>query len=249
MNKYEKELNDIEVYRLHPYLKPFVGEKYDEYKVLHIGESHYINQTYDKEVYGIDSFKQWWEKPCDYIIKNLDCEGWINTRHVMSNYMSDKKGAYTIFNNFIKSFSKVALMRPISNISPEDKKLYDYVAFMNFFQIPSLYEGKKLWDSFYESAKKMGNRKIAYEQWDAAVAHSVEVIDKVIDILSPHAVVFTSISAGKAYCEANGKYSKDIRIIYTSHPAYPFTWNKPLKSLDGKSGKEVMEAGLESFFG
>lgn len=247
MNSYDMNFDSIGIFRLHPYLKPFVGNSYDEYKVLHIGESHYIHQTLEDEKYNIEHFKQWWNNPCDEVLS--ESNGWVDTRQVISNYMNDIKGAYSIFNNFVKSFSKVVLKNPISNISASDKQLYDYLAFMNFFQMPSIHEGKKYWDSLLASAKKAGNKELAYEAWDITVRHSVETVDKVIDILNPQAVVFTSISAGTAYRKANGQYIDDERIIYTSHPAYPFTWNKPLSSLGGKTGQTVMEEGLARLFG
>ena len=62
------------------------------------------------------------------------------------------------------------------------------------------------------------------------------------------AIVFTTVSAGNAYKEANGRYSNDPRVIYSSHPGYPYTWWKCLKSLDGKRGIDVMEDGLRSIF-
>ena len=97
-------------------------------------------------------------------------------------------------------------------------------------------------------SKKTGNIELAYDQWNIAVDHSAKTVDNVIDTLDPRAVVFTSISAGNTFFEANGKYSRDKRVIYTFHSAYPFMWHKALKSLDGKTGKEVMEEGLGRIF-
>ena len=53
---------------------------------------------------------------------------------------------------------------------------------------------------------------------------------------------------GKAYINSCGaKASIDTDIVYTSHPAIPFSWNKPLPSLNGKTGKEVFENALETY--
>ena len=233
--------------KLHPTFMPFVGDRFDQYKTLHIGESHYINQKPENEKYNIEFFYKWWLEPCEEV--TTDSPGWADTRVVMSNYMNGKYGAYSILTNFIKSFSKVVLKKEISSISLEDKSLYEYVAFMNFFQMPSIYEGMKFWDSLQVSAEKAGNDQLALEMWNTAINESVKTIDEVIDILEPKAIVFTSISAGSAYKEANGKYCDDDRVIYTSHPGYPFTWWKNLSSLDGKKGIEVLEDGLKRIYG
>ncbi len=246
MKEYDEKLREIEMFRLHPTLIPFVGNEYEKYRVLHIGESHYIDQTPDNTKYDIEYFKRWWTDPCNEVLE--DSFGWADTRQVMSNYMEGRHGAYTIFTNFIKSFSKVVLDREIPSISDEDKKLYRYIAFMNFFQMPSIYEGTKFWDSLEISANMIGKPELANEMWNTAVKNSVKAVDQVIEIINPTAIVFTSISAGNAYKDYDGKYSKDQRIIYTSHPAYPFTWWKTLKSLDGKRGIDVFEEGLKKIY-
>ena len=40
--KYDLELQNIPVYSLHQNLLPFIGDLYEDYRLLHIGESHYI---------------------------------------------------------------------------------------------------------------------------------------------------------------------------------------------------------------
>lgn len=244
--KYDLELQNIPVYSLHQSLLPFVGDLYEDYRLLHIGESHYINQTPDSEKYSIEYFKAWWIDSCQEAMD--DSPGWVDTRQVMSNYMQEKYGAYSIFTNFIKSFSKTVLNKPIGSISGETKKLYEYVAFLNFFQMPSLYEKTKFWDSLEISAKGLGKPELALETWNAAVDNSIRTVDSVIDIINPKAVVFTSLSAGEAYRNGNGKYKTDSRVVYTSHPAYPYTWWKELKSLDGKRGIDVCEEGLARIY-
>ncbi len=243
-HNYDAGLKEIEMLNLHPTFMPFIGADYDVFKILHIGESHYINQSPDNEKYDIQYFKKWWSEPCDEILD--DSYGWADTRQVMKNYMDGKYGAYSIFNNFLKSFSKIVLNKQIESITLEDKGLYRYLAFMNFFQMPSIYEGKKYWDSLYISAKKLGNKAMARDMWEIAVEKSVNTIDAVVDIIKPKAIVFTSISAGNAYKDAGGKYKDDTRMIFTSHPGYPFTWWKKLKSLDRRRGIDVMEEGLKT---
>ena len=243
---YDKDFCENEMFKLHPTFLPYVGDCYEEYKIIHIGESHYINQTPENEKYDISYFKKWWSESCEEVI--LDNHGWADTRLVLDRYMNEENGKYPIFTNFIKSFSKIVLGKTIENVSIEDKKLYKYIAFMNFFQMPSIYEGMKFWDALAISAKKLGDKDIAYDMWDEAVKHSVNTVDRVIEILKPRAIVFTSISAGEAYKMNGGKYKNENRIIYTSHPGYPFTWWKKLKSLNGKKGIEIFEEGLINIY-
>ncbi len=246
--QFDNEFNTIEQLRFHPTYYPFVGDDYEDYRILQIGESHYLRQTSDNEKYNIEYFEKWWSNPCQEVLD--DNYKSVNTRIVISNYMNDKgDGAYTIFTNFIKSFSKIVLKNSIDRITVEDKGLYRYVSFMNFFQMPSLYSGKKYWDSLLTSAKKLNKKQLAYDMWSVAVRKSIATVDDVIDIISPKAVVFTSISAGDAYKKWNGKYKDDSRVIYTSHPGYPFTWWKKLKSLDGKRGIDAFEDGLTRIYG
>jgi hypothetical protein len=37
-------------------------------------------------------------------------------------------------------------------------------------------------------------------------------------------------------------------MIYTSHPGYPFTWWKKLKSLEGRRGIDIFEDGLKRIY-
>lgn len=250
--KYDDQLRKIEVFKVHSSLLPFIGDDYETYRILHIGESHYINQKSENEQYGIEFFSEnWWNNSCQEAIKKLDCMDWINTRRVLDRYTCGAKGSYSIFTNFIKSFSRVVLKKEIASISLETKKLYNYISFMNFFQMPSLYEGQKYWNSLLKSSKKANNKTLAYDLWETSVAKSVKTVDAVIDILDPKVVVFTSISAGDAYRNyknmKNEQYNRN-RYIFTSHPNTPYTWNKCLKSLDGKKGIEVFESRLKEIY-
>lgn len=250
---YDERLKEISILKLHPEYLPFVGEDYDAHRILHVGESHYINQQSDSEKaddYGISYFEKWWSDSCEEL-NERSC-GWFHTRGVINNYMRNDSGSYTIFNNFLKSYSRAVLHEELQ-ITAEAKKRYRELSFMNFFQMPSLYEGKGFWDSLYFSAKKEVGKKEAYKRacdtWYRTEEESVKTLDAVIDILEPRAIVITGLSAGRSYQHGNGKYVNDSRMIITSHPAYPFTWNKPLKSLDGKSGIDVCEEGFAKIFG
>jgi hypothetical protein len=244
---YDEKLKEIEMLQLHPTFLPYVGSLYEEYKILQIGESHYIGQTRENETYGIKYFEKWWSEPCDELAKEYG--GWFDTRHVViDNFLDEQNVSYRIFTNFIESFSKIVLEDNFAYMTKERIPLYRYAAFMNFFQMPSLYDATSFYESLDKSAKLAGDKSLAGNMWDCAVKHSVATVDAVIEIIKPRAIVFTSISAGNAYKENNGKYREDERMIFTSHPAYPFTWNKKLKSLGGQTGKEVFEQGLKRIY-
>lgn len=247
LSKMDKELGNIEFFKIHPNLLPFIGDRYDEYRILQVGESHYINQTPETEKFDIGCFERWWNESCDDLL--IDSPGYVDTRGVLnSKYLKNKKGSYGIFTNAIKSFSKVVFNEEILTINEEKKQLYNYFAFMNFFQIPSIYYGKGFWKSLYISGKKNSKKELAHKMWDKAVQESTRVLDEVIDILNPRVVAFTSISAGEAYKRSNGRHCNDSNIIYTSHPNYSVTWNKSLKTLDGKKGFEIFEEGLRKLY-
>ena len=243
---YDEKLKAIDLFKVHPTLLPFVGDEYDKYRILHIGESHYINQKYDSEKYGIEYFVKWWKNPCNEILD--DSPGYVDTRYVLSNYMNGINGSYSIFINFTKSFSRVVLNKEISKIFHEDKALYKYVAFMNYFQMPSLYKGENFWNSLKKSAQKCGKKELASKTWYTAVEHSTAVVDSVIEILNPKAIVFASISAGEAYKDSNGKFASDSRLIITSHPGSPYSWNKPISSLGYQKGVDFFEKELKRIY-
>ena len=155
-----------------------------------------------------------------------------------------------IFNNVAKSFSKVVLGSEISSISANDKQLYRYFAFMNFYQMPAIYNAMNIWESMCKSAIKTGSIDDAYAAWDILEAKSVNVVDKVIEVLNPKCIVFTSASASDAYQHGNGKYTENSRVIYTSHPGYPYTWWKQMSRYNGKRAVDVFEEGLiKIYFG
>lgn len=247
MGNYDDELMEIDFFKLHPSLLPFIGDTYNEYRILHIGESHYLDQTVNDEKFGIEYFQKWWTDPCEEVTKFSGRS--FDTRGVLSYYVGGGKDkAYTIFTNFIKSFSKIVLNNQIDGISTQDQGLYRYVAFMNFFQMPSLHSKIKFWDSLEASARKCEKKELASETWHKTVGKSVLVIDSVIDVLNPKAVVFTSVSAGDAYKELKGRYCIDERVIFTSHPGQPYSWCKKLDRFGGKRGIDIFEEGLNRIY-
>ena len=108
---FDDKLNEIPHFRIHPSYLPFVGEHYEDYRVLHIGDSHFVDQAPRATKYGVSYFEKWWADPS----REIDelCPEWIDPRRVIAKYMNGYKGSYSIFTNFVKSFSKVVLRKEI----------------------------------------------------------------------------------------------------------------------------------------
>lgn len=242
--KFDEQLLKIDIYDKHCSFLPFIGDKYDKYQILHVGESHYIDQTIDNEKYNIEYFQDWWAGGCPEIEECF--QGWF-TRPVVEKYINkgEGDGKFTIFNNFLKSFCRAVMDKEII-ITKDNRELYEYIAFMNFFQMPAIYKAMSFKKSLWISAKNAGDINLAKETWNEACQNAVETLDAVIEVIDPKAVVITSMSAGNVYKQYNGKH-QDI-IIFTSHPASPLSWNKQLKSLGGKKGIDVCENGLKVIY-
>ncbi len=245
---YENALDAIEFYQLHPEYKPFIGDRYDAFKILHVGESHFIpQQVNEPDVFPITYFQNWWGDACEELknCQQKNCHNedgyqwgaWFRTRSVIENYLNGcRTRSHGIFTEMVKVFATVCQNRTILHIDDEEGKNYNHFAFMNFFQMPALYAGMKYWTSLKKSALKSGMTKkqakaYANKVWDDTVRISSCVLDKVIGILNPSIVIFTSKSAAKAY---NGEYKNTPKVITAVHPASPH-WHI---SKNGQSGKE-----------
>ncbi len=244
--QYDKELKKNKFYKTHPEYLPFVGDKFDEFKILQVGESHYIGQNNTYAPFGLGDFDKWWTDHCDEVYyKEQDgkpetkCWGsWYDTRAVVGRFLKWNQSNYSIFLNMIRAFDEV-----VGGLATcdDEKQKYHYFAFMNFFQMPSLYDGMSFKDSLYKAAKETDDPAAVYKR---AVEESCAVLDKVIEILQPNAVVFTSKAAYKAYCNHKGIDLQDDRIIETVHPCCSW-WNRKIKRLGGHSGREHVVVELK----
>ncbi len=250
--QYDKKLKEIEFYKIHPEYLPFVGDQYDEFKILQVGESHYIPQEKGNEdLFSIAYFKEhWWkENGCEELntarTSSSDQKqwcGWYNTIGVVADYLSGKRRrGHGIFTEMVKMFSRVYTDTPITSISTENSQAYHHFAVMNFYQMPSLYRGMSYWDSLVKSAKKVYSKelaeKYACEVWEDTVKRSTETLNQVIDILNPQVIIFTSESAYRAYCGQNGKHSARKGVFHCVHPGCKY-WHHPAKGQIGKTELE-----------
>lgn len=246
---YDAELVEkIQFFRIHPSYLPFIGKNYDDYKILQVGESHYINQTKENIKYDVKYFyEHWWNSSFAKELKSLDgngyeggCERWVNTRLTVGRNFCDKferSRAYSTFRNPLKEFEK------LTGLSRDDNN-YNYFAFMNFFQMPALISGMKFWESLKKS--KNGWKDGDIELWNKTCDESIKIFDAVVDIIKPNIVIITSISAYNAYVnvESTGKYKNDERLHVVCHPGCSW-WYKKNKS--GISGKNKLNEILKDY--
>ena len=249
---YSKALKQIPFYQIHPEYLPFVGDKFDEFKILQVGESHYIPQEKgNEELFLIAYFKEhWWEENgCEEwntarTAALNEWSGWYCTKSVVDDYLAGKRTrAHGIFTEMVKLFSRIYTDTPIHSITKENSQAYHHFAFMNFFQMPSLYRGMSYWDSLLRSAKKIYKddkkcaEKYACEVWDETARRSKNVLDQVIDILDPQVIIFTSNSAYEEYIRQNGKHVGRNGLFHCVHPGCRY-WHKPTANQIGKQELE-----------
>ncbi len=240
--KYYDQLKKIAFFERHPSYIPFVGDEYEKYQILQISESHYADGL-DTKKYGITYFSKWFDEECPEI--EIDLLENNKTRAVCGRVCTSEK-SYANFDNPLRSFMKIVLDIEDPHTTKKTRHLYHHFAFMNFYQMPAFKEKGYFKKAVRSQGKQEHMEEAAEELLGKCRQASVEIIDQVIDILEPKAIVFTSIDAGEQYRYHKGKYANDKKVIYTSHPGRP--WNSAQVSLDGQTGKEVFEAKLKDLY-
>ena len=224
---YYAELGKIDFFKVRPEMIPFVGEEYDTYKVLQLSESHYFHHTSNEpEEFGIKYFVDKWLEldPCEEFMMKYG--GSVNTREDIIGFMRGETENYPAYYNFLKAMSEGVLGKSIETISrgSDEQKLFKYIAYTDYFMMPALYFDKKhLPDSVKLSIERLPkDEQELYkykEVMEKIVDFSDRVIEQVIDILKPRAIVFTSKKGGDFFRKHNIKYANDKRMIYAYHPS------------------------------
>ena len=242
MNNYYAKLEDIDFFKLHPSYIPFVGDLYDKYRILHISESHY-SDILDTSIYGIGYFSKWFDEECSEIEKDI-----LNkklTRRVCEGVC--KGNRFANFDNPLRSFMKIVLNIENPHTNKNTRHLYHHFAYMNFYQMLAFEEKGYFKKAFYNQAERENLVETAEILLRRCREVSTNVIDQVIDMLEPKAIVFTSIDAWEQYINYSGKYMNDNRMIYSAHPGRP--WNSKQNKLNGQTGKEAFENRLKEIYG
>ena len=243
---YINKLKKIDFFKdgMHPEYMPFVGEDYAKYKILHVGESHYIAE--DAKL-TLDDYKGWWEgKQSENLSKLAD--GWYNTDNIVNWYMQgERHKGHGIFTNVLKSFCKVVVPNEyFTAITTEDSKKYNYFAFMNFYQMPSIYNGVNFTKALCAAGEK---ENLSAEQidniWSECMEKSAKIFEDVVNALDPVSIVVSSREVEKYYCKV-GKLFNDPRMIYVDHPDSAW-WNKKKEGAE-ETSKEHLESRLKEIY-
>ncbi len=257
---YDDELiSNIDFYTKHPEYMPFIGKDYKKFKILLVSESHYEKEinysdqaigysgsfkedSFNNDDGGVESFNYWYDKGIPKELYRPDPEsvydsliGWFTTRKVVNRWCLDAEraeNAKQIFSYTIKPM-KILLDKKESRDTPSNE-IYNYYAFMNYFQRPSRSPGGN--SEFSDKGKITGE--------DKTVAK--EVLTKVIKILDPNVVFFIS---AKAYDYFNIRDKKYIRLV---HPTRQCCWNRSSKyckdHFNGRTPKEEFGYVLEKLY-
>lgn len=231
---FDKELMKIKFYQTHESYLPFIGDRYDRYRILQVGESHYI----DKNDYGIhcdkqDFYDSWWNSK---VLKNLEGNIRIHTRDIIDRYIRNgdnpEKIPYKMYGNTLKVFEEVFGLA-------DNRENYNCFAFMNFFQMPSFVYG----ESIYSSLEICGDsRNIDIGKiWNEVCNQSSNVFSNVVDIIRPKLIIFTSKLAYDI-CKERVELENNVRIEHLVHPDCPW-WNRS----EGKYGREKFRKILKEF--
>ena len=219
---FDDELKKINFFKGHECMLPFVGEKYREVGILHIGASYYfklddIDCVQQQEAKLV--LDEWWDES-QQAIKRRDkflethrqpkngndrseFGAWVNTRGIIeafaeNNYKERKRAVY-------REFLKAAYNK---NSSKELVNTQGYApfAYMNFFQKPAAYTRTE------------------------SDSCSCGIVARVIEILRPKYIVITSDCAGKIFSKHVSSFP-DCEILYCPHPSAFGLWKKQSAAL------------------
>ena len=233
---FEEQLDKMDFFQSHPSLKPFIGKNYTEndagIRILLVGESHYVENPLP-QITRESLLNDWWsENPP--LINDIS---WYTTRGTIQNFMSgDSVRSYSLFREPCKVYNDCFLHGKYQS-KEEIRSLFDSFAYMNYFQMPALYERISLWKSlliFNNETNKV--HPLSSEIWDKTEKISNEVFLSVAEILKPDKIVFLSTEAYNAFKRQNKTYDAD-KSFATVHPTCAW-WNRKMKS--GFTGKEAL---------
>lgn len=219
--RFDRELNEIAFFKTHKCLLPFVGNKYREGGVLHIGASHYfkLNDIEEAQRKIAEKILDEWFNTSGNAVKmrvdflNMDRNrksitgkdtskstfgDWVNTRGIIEAFVENKyrESNRAIYREFLK-----AAYNKNSSEELKDTEGYAPFAYMNFFQKPA--------------------RNTGTEPDDC----SCEIVAQVIEKLRPKYIIVTSAIAGKQF-QKRLPAVPDCEIRYYPHPSAFGYWKK-----------------------
>ncbi len=182
-----------------------------------VAESHYLSHNHN---YQPEAFNSWYSDEYKDIFTEREFEkNWFNTSRVIGNYVAAPTAKYSsnIFKNIHNVMAKC--LQQHKKITLRKGESFEYVAYMNFFQKPSL-NGKTIIDTKVDRDEAKKN------------------FDEVLSVLEPNLVVFLSRKSFNAY----GKEVSDtIKVV--SHPSSIWWFRSK-----GKHGSKKFGSLLDEFF-
>ena len=223
--KYDIEFANNDFLKRHPECLPFIGEKYDDSRLLLIGESHYIPKKAICYVNRSDFYDISYDD-----LEDGEYKGWINTRSVFENRVYNRVDFKNFFSNPATEIAKI-----INNTNSPSKEqrisaMHQY-AFINYFKRPAYDRGKTirgLTDNDY---------KYAYE-----------ITRYIISVLKPKLIIFLSRKAYYAFCDMRKQDDvliPESMVKSVSHPSCCW-WHRKRK--DGKCAREDFSNYISAIF-
>ncbi|SNY49754.1 hypothetical protein SAMN06297280_1531 [Arsukibacterium tuosuense] len=213
MDTYLQELAAIEHYKKYPNLLPWVGPGYEnaQNKLLVLGESHYLDEGSN---YHHDPVR--WYEGVD--ISQCTDRHWMHTANIIQNGLNNgwKEKSKLIY----KNISKALIESAVTGFAVDEP--FAEICYLNYFQRP---------------AEKTG-KSINVSEADART--SASVVTKVISILNPGLVVFSSTLAWRSATKSgliNLLKETGIKCARVPHAGMPW-WNRSSKKYGGKTGKQ-----------
>ncbi len=138
--EYDKSLELVSIYQTHPEMLPYIGKQYNKYRILCVGESHYLSKQTENFSYDLG---KWYTE-------NLTEQGYDEnnplhksfsaffTRYVMYDCLAKKeRGAgYSMFYRPAKACFNI--------LGCEKDDVWEHFAFMNYYQRPAGIRGESI---------------------------------------------------------------------------------------------------------
>jgi hypothetical protein len=223
-DQYDEEIcENLKHLQNYPEMKPFIGRNWDAspYKILLLGESHYIVGNELSNAYvGRSHTTDWYNNTSvgfhDYY------SNYINTRKVVDKADKVKERGFakplTIY---------YRLKDSIKEHYPELKSeefVFPYLSYYNYFQRPAFVE----------------RESIINNETDNKIAYST--LKKVSEVIKPSKIIFCSREAYFAFKSELGKDAtkemfSEIIVDNVPHPSSAW-WNRKSRACGGQTGQQ-----------
>lgn len=225
-----------------PQMMPWVGEEYDgpsHKKILFIGESHYLPDGTDEELFTKDG---WYEQDIIELEEKNYEQDWTNTRSIVEGFIewSTKNKAHGIYSQTEKVIRAVVK----ENEPP-------YQGCTNMFRFAAYY------NYFLRPARQGATFEKVIQHYDKIVAY--DALNGIVDVLKPDFIFFLSIFAYDEFkyfdqvhregIEPFNKRNPNIIIDFSPHPSCSW-WNRKEYRLNDSTefltGKEKLIGFLKT---